>query len=120
MRRKSPPGNFQNYLGSWALLVKRGHLKVSQRFHVHRKVGKTSPFLLRENSYISLVKVPVLATSQKVPKSQEALMSFREEDNMKYSSVLRCRTYFNWPEDISRLVLESSQSPCRQLLQLSI
>src|SRR5262245_24570610 len=52
-------------LGSWPILVKRGNSKVSQRFPVHGKVRRTVP-LLRENSFISLVKVHVRSTSPNV------------------------------------------------------
>jgi hypothetical protein len=51
-------------------------LEVSQRFPVHRKVGKTAP-LLRESSAIPLVDVPVLSTSPKVTKSQKVLATLK-------------------------------------------
>jgi len=55
-------------LGSWPLLVKRRRLEVSQRFSVHRRIGKTA-LLLKESPSIPLVEVPVVSTSPKVAKS---------------------------------------------------
>jgi hypothetical protein len=60
--------------GSWPVLVKRGRLKVSRRFPVHRKVGKTA-LLLGDESSIPLIEVPTRSTSPKpilLAKSQRA------------------------------------------------
>jgi hypothetical protein len=55
--------------GAWPVLVKWGNLGVLPRVPVHGKGGKTAP-LLRVNSSIPFVKIPVRSTSPKVPKSQ--------------------------------------------------
>ncbi len=49
-------------------MAKRGGLEVLHRIPVHERAMKTAPFL-RGSFFISLVKVPVLSTSPKVPKS---------------------------------------------------
>ncbi len=67
--------NFQNYLGSWPYLVKRGSLEVSQRFFARRWERQTTP-LLRENPSTVLVQVAVLMTSPKLSKSHIMPLDF--------------------------------------------
>jgi hypothetical protein len=61
-----------NDLGSCPDLVKQGRLKVSPRFPVRRRVGKTA-LSLGESFSISLVEVPMLSTSPNVAKNRMAL-----------------------------------------------
>jgi hypothetical protein len=58
--------------GSWPDLVIQGGLKVSPRFSVRRRVGKTAPSL-GESFSIPRVEVPMLSTSPNLAKSRMAL-----------------------------------------------